>query len=73
MATRRILPELLLAKTLAAIFTPRSQGEPLAYRRLPDGGMTVITADGRKLHFEAKQVAEAEQRLARSGKKRGRK
>lgn len=49
-------PDLLLAQTLAAPFSPRSQGKPLSLRRLPDGGMVVIATDGRKLWFSADEV-----------------
>ena len=57
-------PELLLAKSLAAPFTPRCQGNPLSFRRVPEGGMVVIAADGRKLWFTAEEVAAAESELA---------
>jgi hypothetical protein len=56
-------PDLLLAQTLAAPFTPCSQGKPLSLRRLPDGGMVVIAADGRKLWFSAEEVAAAGAKL----------
>jgi hypothetical protein len=55
--------ELILAQTLAVPFTPRSQGNPLSCRRLPEGGMVVIAADGRKLWFDAGEVAAAESEL----------
>jgi hypothetical protein len=57
-------PDLLLAQTLAAPFTPRSQGTPLSMRLLPDGGMVVIAADGRKLWFSAEEVAATREKLA---------
>lgn len=59
-------PDLLLAQTLAAPFTPCSQGTPLSLRRLPDGGMVVIAGDGRKLWFTADEVATARENLARA-------
>jgi hypothetical protein len=57
-------PDLLLAQTLAAPFTPCSQGTPLSLRRLPDGGMVVIAGDGRKLWFSADEVTAAREKLA---------
>jgi len=42
----------LLAAALARPFLPSGQvGAPLSFRELPDGGMVVITPDGRKLWF----------------------
>lgn len=61
-------PDLLLAQTLAAPFTPRSQGTPLSMRLLPDGGMVIIAADGRKLWFSAEEVAAAREKLAEQHK-----
>lgn len=58
-------PNLLLAQTLAAPFTPCSQGTPLSLRRLPDGGMVVVSADGRKLWFNAAEVAAVRAALAK--------
>jgi hypothetical protein len=58
----------ILAQTLAAPFTPRSQGIPLSLRRLPDGGMVVITADGRKLWFSAVEVCVAHAELNKRAK-----
>lgn len=57
-------PDLLLAQTLAAPFTPCSQGTPLSMRLLPEGGMVVIAADGRKLWFSADEVKAAREKLA---------
>jgi hypothetical protein len=56
-------PDLLLAQTLAAPFTPCSQGTPLSLRRLPDGGLVVIAVDGRKLWFSAAEVNAAREKL----------
>ena len=56
-------PDLLLAQTLAAPFTPRSQGTPLSMRLLPEGGMVIIAADGRKLWFSADEVNAAREKL----------
>lgn len=38
-------------------------GEPLSLRGLPDGGMCVIAADGRKLWFTPQQVGTAVEQL----------
>lgn len=44
----------LLARPFARI---KGRGSaPLSFRRLPEGGMVVITADGRKLWFSAEEV-----------------
>jgi hypothetical protein len=65
----KLSPELLLAKALAAPFTPpareqtRGQHDPLSCRSLPDGGMVVVAADGRKLWFSPAEVADARVRL----------
>ena len=49
--------ELKLAQHLAAPFSrPGDSGKPLSYRLLPDGGMVVISADGRKLWFTLEEV-----------------
>lgn len=52
-------PDLLIAQTLAAPYTPRSQGNPLSFRPLEDGGMVVVISDGRKLWFSAAEVQTA--------------
>ena len=62
----KVSPDLLLAKTLAAPFTPRSQGNPLSCRRLVNGGLVVIAADGRKLWFSAQEVADAQADLEKN-------
>ena len=56
-------PDQLLAQTLAAPFTPRSQGRPLSFKPLPDGGMVVIASDGRKLWFTAAEVQAARRQI----------
>ena len=38
-------------------------GEPLSLRGLPDGGLCVIAADGRKLWFTPQQVGAAVEEL----------
>lgn len=48
--------ELRVARTLTG-------GEPLSLRGLPDGGMCVIAADGRKLWFTPQQVGAAVEQL----------
>ena len=53
-------PELKLAEHLAAPFArPGERGKPLSYRLLPEGGMVVISADGRKLWFTLEEVNQA--------------
>lgn len=54
-----------IAETLAAPFTAvKGRGsQPLSHRALENGGMVVITADGRKLWFSAEEVAEASEKL----------
>jgi len=49
------------AELLAKPFSKdRGRGSaPLSYRSLPEGGMVVITADGRKLWFSAEEVRDA--------------
>ena len=52
--------ELKLARHLAAPFTPPGQvNKPLSFRLLEDGGMVVISADGRKLWFTLAEVNQA--------------
>jgi hypothetical protein len=51
--------EQLLAATLAAPYSPCSQGRPLSLRKLPNGGMVVIAASGQKLWFDAAEVQKA--------------
>lgn len=46
-----------LASHLAAPFTqPKRSRQPLSFRMLPEGGMVVISADGRKLWFTLDEV-----------------
>jgi hypothetical protein len=49
-------PELRVARALTG-------GEPLSLRGLPDGGMCVVAADGRKLWFTPQQVGAAVEAL----------
>ena len=39
----------------------------LAFRRLADGGMVIVAANGMKLHFSAEKVHEAEAKLRPDG------
>jgi hypothetical protein len=39
----------------------------LAFRRLADGGMVIVAANGMKLHFSAEKVREAEAKLRPDG------
>lgn len=65
----KLSPEMMLARALAAPFTPAGKGQahgqgiPLSCRSLPDGGMVVIAADGRKLWFSAAEVEKARESL----------
>ena len=68
----KLSPEMLVAKTLAEPFNPSGQGNtsslpersiPLSCRSLPDGGMVVIAADGRKLWFSAEEVNRVREEL----------
>ncbi len=56
-------PDRIIAQTLAAPYTPRSQGNPLSFRLLPDGGMVVVISDGRKLWFSAAEVQAARRQV----------
>jgi len=57
-------PDLLLAAHLAKPFLlPGQSGQPLSLRSLPDGGMVVIAADGRKMWFTALEVYRARKQL----------
>ncbi len=38
-------------------------GEPLSYRLMPDGGLCVIAADGRKLWFTPQEAAAASREM----------
>lgn len=50
-------PDLKLAEHLAEPFARAGErGKPLSYRLLPEGGMVVISADGRKLWFSLDEV-----------------
>lgn len=63
-------PDLLLAVHLAKPFLlPGQTGQPLSLRCLPDGGMVVIAADGRKLWFTALEVCRAKRALHQSEEK----
>jgi hypothetical protein len=50
-----------LAAELARPFVP--SGKPLSFRSLPDGGMVVIAADGRKLWFTCREVNEVRRKF----------
>ena len=53
-----------LAAELARPFLPSAQGaKPLSFRALPDGGMVVIAADGRKLWFTCREVNAVRQKI----------
>jgi hypothetical protein len=57
-------PELKLAQHLAEPFNKPGQGHrPLSCRLLPDGGMVVISADGRKLWFTLEECNRAREEL----------
>jgi hypothetical protein len=57
-------PELKLAEHLAAPFArPGERGKPLSYRLQEDGGMVVISADGRKLWFTLEEANAARREL----------
>ena len=57
-------PELKLARLLAKPFVQRSTDDrPLSFRCLPEGGMVVISADGRKLWFTLDEVNQARTEL----------
>ena len=57
-------PELKLVERLAAPFARAGEpGKPLSYRLLPEGGMVVISADGRKLWFTLEEVNQARAEL----------
>jgi len=59
--------ELKLASRLAAPFLRPGQGtRPLSYRLLPDGGMVVISSDGRKLWFTREEVNQVRAELGMS-------
>ena len=56
--------DLKLAKHLAAPFAlPGRSGAPLSFRHLPEGGMVVISADGRKLWFTLEEANAARAEL----------
>ena len=55
-----------IAEALAKSFSSGRgrAGAPLAFRLLPEGGMVVIAADGRKLWFSADEVDQAAESLS---------
>ena len=59
-------PDLKVAIHLAKPFTVTKgrSSAPLSFRMQPDGGMVVITADGRKLWFTAVEVAAAREAIS---------
>ncbi len=63
-------PDLKLAQHLAGPFTRSGQDHrPLSCRLLPDGGMVVISADGRKLWFTLEETNLARAELGMKTKK----
>ena len=57
-------PEQRLAARLASPhLKPGQSGKPLSFRLLPEGGMVVISADGRKLWFTLEETNAARQEL----------
>jgi hypothetical protein len=63
-------PDAVLAAHLVKPFLlPGQSGQPLSLRCLPDGGMVVIAADGRKLWFTALEVCRARKQLHQSAAK----
>ncbi len=58
-------PNAKIAETLAAPFSNgKGRGSaPLSFRLLPEGGMVVITNDGRKLWFSTEEVAAARENV----------
>jgi len=56
--------EARLAELLAAPFLkPGQSRSPLSFRLLPEGGMVVISADGRKLWFTLEEVNAGREKL----------
>jgi hypothetical protein len=56
--------DLRLAAELSRPFLlPGQVGQPLSCRALPDGGMVVIAADGRKMWFTCREVNVARKKL----------
>jgi len=66
-------PDALLNKLAAHLakpfLLPGQSGQPLSLRCLPDGGLVVIAADGRKLWFTKREVDRARQQLDMPGVK----
>jgi len=63
-------PDLKLAQHLAGPFNRPGQGSrPLSWRSLPDGGMVVISADGRKLWFTLEETNAAREELGMETRK----
>ncbi len=56
----------LAAYLVKPFLLPGQSGQPLSLRCLPDGGMVVIAADGRKLWFTALEVCRARRALHQS-------
>ena len=53
----------LAAELSRPFLLPGQVGQPLSCRSLPDGGMVVIAADGRKMWFTCREVNVARQKL----------
>jgi hypothetical protein len=59
----------LAAYLVKPFLLPGQSGQPLSLRCLPDNGMVVITADGRKLWFTAIEVGRARRELHQTATK----
>lgn len=56
----------LAAELSRPFLLPGQAGQPLSYRSLPDGGMVVIAADGRKMWFTCREVNVARRKLGQA-------
>lgn len=56
----------LAAHLVKPFLLPGQSGQPLSLRCLPDGGMVVIAADGRKMWFTALEVCRGRRELHQS-------
>ena len=50
-------PDLQLAEALVSPYCSGKQAKVLSFRCQPEGGLVVVTADGRKLWFSAEEAA----------------